>query len=172
MSNPAAAAHTCSGFRGYTELLPLHLAILCGAPAAVTRQVLTANRAALRDGCVKPGRSQRAMTFGGRIPPADTAADIRFLPIHLAAMVAAEPDVLRLLLAAWPDSVSERLAHASTGTRYGNAQLVDVQPLHLAIAVGSRLAPTSVTATVRQLLTASPGAARQTCDADIVSHAG
>ena len=167
-SNPAAAVHTCSGFRGYTELLPLHLAILCGAPAAVTRQVLTANRAALRDGCVKPGRSQRARTFGGRIPPADTAADIRFLPIHLAAMVAAEPDVLRLLLAAWPDSVSERLAHASTGTRYGNAQLVDVQPLHLAIAVGSRLAPTRVTATVRQLLTASPGAARQTCDADIV----
>ena len=171
-ANAAATGQACNGIRGFQQLLPLHLAIMVGLTAAVTRQILTANSTALRMPCVKPPQNARSSTFGKRIPAAATVANesMTFLPIHLAAMVAAPSDVVRLLLAPWPMSASERAPRAATRTRYGNGFVADALPLHLAVAVGARVAPDRAPDTVRQLLTASPATAKATCDADLFVH--
>ena len=167
-TNAGAAAHACSGVRGFSRLLPLHLAIIMGLTAAVTRQILTANATALQIPCIKPPPTERSRTFGKRVSVTTLAIEpMTFLPIHLAAMAASPPDVVRLLLTPWPKSTFERAPRVATRTRYGNGFLVDAMPLHLAIVIGSRVAPDRAPETVRQLLACSPSAAKATCEADM-----
>jgi hypothetical protein len=114
------AAGACEPGEGAT-FLPIHLAALVAA-------AVRSPAASLTPPCVHGENEDTPL-------PSPTH--------HGAPWAAAQPEVLRLLLSAWPEGVAEVAPRTATGSRFANDFLVDACPLHLAVVVGARRAPDS-----------------------------